>query len=57
MLHFLSGLAYSDYEVDNNKIENLLSRKYDVNQIDKLGRTPLTYAVASSVFEKNQIPL
>ena len=47
ILHYLSGQYYSDYEVDNDKIEYLLSRKYDVNQVDEKGRTPLAYAVNS----------
>ena len=47
ILHYLSGQFFSDYDVDNDKIEYLLSRKYDVNQVDEKGRTPLAYAVNS----------
>lgn len=44
LLHDLAKQAYSDYEVENDKIKYLLSRGYDVNKLDENGFSALGHA-------------
>lgn len=45
IIHLLAKSSYSDYETNNEHIEEMIKRGCDVDKKDSLGQTPLLYAV------------